>query len=191
LREIRDGDLAAWDEIIHRYKKIVFTTVRSFRLHDADALDAVWITWLRLAENADQVQFPERLDRWLATTARRECLRIRRQAKSGPTITNTTPETTADPSAYPKPSTTDLAQTLQKPDDEEVSEGPDVAGMSKATTTKVRSNGSNFQKPELLEAIGMTRWMARHPNRTNCKCDTTLNTGFTTYICAKCGGRKV
>jgi hypothetical protein len=191
VQEIRDGDLAAWDEIIRRYEKNVSMTVRSFQLHGADALDAVWITWLRLAENADRVQFPEQLDRWLATTARQECLRIRRQAKSGPNITDTTPETTAYPSAHPKPSTTDLTQTLQKLDDEEVSEGPDVAGMSKTTTTKVRSNGSNFQKPELLEAIRTTRWMARHPNRTNCKCDTTVNTGFTTYICAKCGGRKV
>jgi hypothetical protein len=30
-------------------------------LQDADARDAVQTTWLRLAENAHQVQFPERL----------------------------------------------------------------------------------------------------------------------------------
>jgi DNA-directed RNA polymerase specialized sigma24 family protein len=44
------------------------------------------------------VQFPEKLGGWLATTARRECLRILRQAKSAPDITNMTPETVADPS---------------------------------------------------------------------------------------------
>jgi RNA polymerase sigma factor (sigma-70 family) len=32
-------------------------------------------TWLRLVENLDRIQDPERLGGWLATTARRECLR--------------------------------------------------------------------------------------------------------------------
>jgi RNA polymerase sigma factor (sigma-70 family) len=44
------------------------------------------MTWLRLGENALRIQSPERLPGWLATTARRECLHILRQAKraSGP-----------------------------------------------------------------------------------------------------------
>ncbi|MDQ4020382.1 MAG: hypothetical protein M3257_01845 [Actinomycetota bacterium] len=66
--------------------------MRSFRLQEADALDAVQMTWLRLAENAHRVQFPEKLGGWLATTARRECLRIQRQAKSASDLTNMTPE---------------------------------------------------------------------------------------------------
>src|SRR5918997_450777 len=41
LLSIRDGDPAAWDEILRRYGKLVSTTVRSFRLQEADALDAV------------------------------------------------------------------------------------------------------------------------------------------------------
>ena len=43
-----DGDPAAWDEVMRRYDKVVSTTVRSFRLQDADALDAVQATWLRV-----------------------------------------------------------------------------------------------------------------------------------------------
>ncbi len=82
LVRVSHGDPAAWDDVLHRYGKLVFTTVRSFRLQDADALDAVQMTWLRLAENAHRVQFPERLGGWLATTAQRECLRLLRQAKS-------------------------------------------------------------------------------------------------------------
>ena len=97
LLRVRDGDPAAWKEIVCRYGKLVSTTVRSFRLQEADALDAVQITWLRLAENAHRVQFPEKLGGWLATTARRECLRILRQAKPAPDLTNMTPETVADP----------------------------------------------------------------------------------------------
>ncbi len=102
LQGIGDGDPAAWDEILRRYGKLVSTTVRSFRLQEADALDARQMTWLRLAENANRVRFPERLGSWLATTARRECLHILRQAKRGPHLTGVAPETVSDPSAGPE-----------------------------------------------------------------------------------------
>jgi hypothetical protein len=101
LRRVRDGDPAAWEEILRRYGKLVSATVRSFRFQDADVLDAVQMTWLRLAENADRVQFPERLGGWLATTARRECLRILRQAKPAPDLIDVVLETVADPSWAP------------------------------------------------------------------------------------------
>jgi RNA polymerase sigma factor (sigma-70 family) len=80
------GDPAAWDEIVHRYSSVVLATVRSFKLQNADADDAVQMTWLRLAENCHRIQRPERLGGWLATTARRECLHILRyQGQHPPT----------------------------------------------------------------------------------------------------------
>jgi RNA polymerase sigma factor (sigma-70 family) len=120
LLGIGNGDPAAWDEIIRRYGEFVFATVTSFRLQEADALDAVQMTWLRLAENADQVRFPERLGGWLATTARRECLRILRQVKFRQNLTNMVPETASDPSADPAQCTIDAhtTQTLRKLIDE-------------------------------------------------------------------------
>jgi RNA polymerase sigma factor (sigma-70 family) len=102
LLRIRDKDPAAWDEIVHRYGKLVSATVRSFRLQDADALDAVQMTWLRLAEHAHQIQNPERLGGWLSTTARRECLHILRQAKPTPDRCDAAPDTIADPLAGPE-----------------------------------------------------------------------------------------
>lgn len=76
-----DGDASAWNEIVRRYGRVVSAKVWSFRLQDADAFDAVQMTWLRLAENLHRLWYPERLAGWLATTASRECLRILRQAK--------------------------------------------------------------------------------------------------------------
>ena len=102
LPRVSDSDPAAWDEIIRRYGKLVSATVRSFRLQDADTLDAIQMTWLRLAENAHRVQSPERLAAWLATTARRECLCILRQAKRTPRPVDTVAVTVADPSAGPE-----------------------------------------------------------------------------------------
>jgi RNA polymerase sigma factor (sigma-70 family) len=116
LLRVSDGDPAAWDEVLRRYGKLVSTTVRSFRLQEADALDAMQMTWLRLAENADRVQFPERLGGWLATTARRECLHILRQAKRAPELIDVVLETVADPSVSPEQRVidADTVQTLRK-----------------------------------------------------------------------------
>ena len=120
LLGISNGDPAAWDEVLRKYGKCVSTTVRSFRLQEADALDAMQMTWLRLAENADRVQFPERLGGWLATTARRECLRILRQGKLGPTFTDVVAETVSEPSAGPEQRAIDAysTRTLQNLIDE-------------------------------------------------------------------------
>jgi RNA polymerase sigma factor (sigma-70 family) len=120
LLGISDGNPAAWDEILRRYGEVVRRTVRSFRLQEADALDATQMTWMRLAENTDRVQFPERLGGWLATTARRECLYILRQARLGPNFTDVAPETVSEPSAGPEQRTIDAhtTRTLRKLIDE-------------------------------------------------------------------------
>lgn len=115
LVRARQGESAAWEEIVRRYSSVVFATVRSFRLQDADVFDAVQMTWLRLAENSHRVQFPERLAGWLATTARRECLHIlRQQAKQTPAPTDTVAENVVDPGVGPEQRVIDrdTAQTL-------------------------------------------------------------------------------
>lgn len=81
LRSAGLGDERSWVEIVERYRGLVATVVRSFRLQDADARDAEQRTWLRLVENSRGVRDPERLGGWLATTASRECLRILRESR--------------------------------------------------------------------------------------------------------------
>jgi RNA polymerase sigma factor (sigma-70 family) len=70
-----DGDGAAWNEIVDRFQGLVWATTRAHRLTHADAADVAQTTWLRLVESLDRIRDPERLGAWLATTARRECLR--------------------------------------------------------------------------------------------------------------------
>ncbi len=72
----------AWEAIIDRFAGLVWATARAHRLAPADAADVAQTTWLRLVENLDRIKDPERLGAWLATTARRECLRhIRLQGR--------------------------------------------------------------------------------------------------------------
>jgi RNA polymerase sigma factor (sigma-70 family) len=75
-----DGDEAAWEEIVDRFASLVWATARAHRLSRDDAADVAQTTWLRLVENLDRIQQPERLGSWLATTARRESLRKLRLA---------------------------------------------------------------------------------------------------------------
>ena len=71
-----DGDRAAWDGLVVRYSGLVWAVARGHRLDGEDAADVFQTTWLRLVENLRRLREPERVGAWLATTARRESLRI-------------------------------------------------------------------------------------------------------------------
>jgi RNA polymerase sigma factor (sigma-70 family) len=88
LQMARAGNQAAWDEIIHRYERVVRAAVVSYRPTCADAADAIQNTWLRLFEHAATIRDPEKLGGWLRTTARREYLAlVRRQRTEHPVAT--------------------------------------------------------------------------------------------------------
>jgi RNA polymerase sigma factor (sigma-70 family) len=75
VRRAADGDLWAWERLIDQYGRLIWATTHDFRLAESDASDVVQATWLRLLENIDRLQYPERVGSWLAATARHECLR--------------------------------------------------------------------------------------------------------------------
>ena len=86
LSRAADGDASAWDELVERHARLVWSVLRSYRLDDATAADVFQTVWLRLVEQVDRIRDPERLAAWLATTARREALRVlRRGAREAPT----------------------------------------------------------------------------------------------------------
>jgi RNA polymerase sigma factor (sigma-70 family) len=72
------GDPRAWDELVDRFAPLVWSIARAYRLSDADAEDVFQGTWLLLLEHVDRLTQPGRLAGWLATTARREALRVAR-----------------------------------------------------------------------------------------------------------------
>jgi RNA polymerase sigma factor (sigma-70 family) len=77
------GDQQAWDALVDRYASLLWSVARSYRLSAPDAADVVQTTWLRLVEHLGQIADPDRLPGWLATSARRECLRVLRRAGPG------------------------------------------------------------------------------------------------------------
>jgi RNA polymerase sigma factor (sigma-70 family) len=75
------GDNSAIEHLVRRYERLVWSTVRSFKLREADIHDAVQNTWLQMVEHLGTIHDAERLPGWLATTARRECMKIIRSAR--------------------------------------------------------------------------------------------------------------
>ncbi len=76
VAEAAAGAGAAWEILIERFGGLVVAIARRCRLSDADVAEVCQTTWLRLVENVDRIEQPERLGAWLATTSRRESLRI-------------------------------------------------------------------------------------------------------------------
>lgn len=74
------GDQEAWNQLVERFASTVWAIARGHRLNSADAADVFQTTWLRLLEHLDRIEQAERVGAWLATTARRECLRVLRIA---------------------------------------------------------------------------------------------------------------
>jgi RNA polymerase sigma factor (sigma-70 family) len=73
------GDPAAWDVLVGEFAEMIGAVTRAHRVYGADAADVAQTTWLRLLEHLRRLHDPARVGAWLATTARRECLRVRRQ----------------------------------------------------------------------------------------------------------------
>jgi RNA polymerase sigma factor (sigma-70 family) len=73
------GEDGAWDDLVHEFGGLVWAVARAHGLRSADAADVAQATWTRLAEHLDRLDHPGRLGRWLAATARQECLRALRQ----------------------------------------------------------------------------------------------------------------
>ncbi len=75
VRYAAAGDKSAWERLVDQYSRLIWAMTRDFKLAEVDAADVVQATWLRLLENINRIEYPDRIGSWLATTARHECLR--------------------------------------------------------------------------------------------------------------------
>ena len=76
VRAAADGNDLAWSELVARFGGLVWSIARSYRLSHADAGDVVQCTWMKLVQHLGALKNPDAVGAWLATTARRECLRM-------------------------------------------------------------------------------------------------------------------
>jgi RNA polymerase sigma factor (sigma-70 family) len=77
----RAGDQRAWDALVARFTGLLWSIARSFHLEQSVAADVVQASWLRLLEHLDDLVEPSRVGAWLATTARRESMRVQKLSR--------------------------------------------------------------------------------------------------------------
>lgn len=81
VAQVRAGQEPAWGCLMQQFAGLVYWIARRHQLSAADTADVTQTCWLRLMENLDRIDRPERLGAWLATTARRECVAVRRRGQ--------------------------------------------------------------------------------------------------------------
>jgi RNA polymerase sigma factor (sigma-70 family) len=84
VAEANDGNPAAWNAIVDRFGSLVWSICLSFRLSEADAADVSQTVWLRTIEHLSSIRVPAALPGWIATTTRRECIKVVTVTKRGP-----------------------------------------------------------------------------------------------------------
>lgn len=74
-----DGDSAAWKELIRRYESLVYSVITRVGLSYHEAADCFQQTWVMLHAHRGKIKDSARLPGWLATTARREAIKVLRR----------------------------------------------------------------------------------------------------------------
>ena len=85
----RNGEQQAWDALVERYGPLVGSICRRHGLARADTEDVRQAVWLYLVGHLGKLHAPAALPGWLATTTRRECLRVLRAGRplaAGPAL---------------------------------------------------------------------------------------------------------
>jgi RNA polymerase sigma factor (sigma-70 family) len=77
----RNGEKEAWDALVDRYASLIWSICRRHGLGRADTEDVSQAVWLYLLGHLGNLHEPAALPGWLATTARRECVRVLRTGR--------------------------------------------------------------------------------------------------------------
>jgi RNA polymerase sigma factor (sigma-70 family) len=89
VRACLSGDHEAWEEMITRYQRLIYSIPLKARLSQDDAADIFQSVCLKLYEKLATIRDTERISSWLITTTSRECWRVsarnRRQNSTGST----------------------------------------------------------------------------------------------------------
>jgi RNA polymerase sigma factor (sigma-70 family) len=75
ILDCRNGDLGAWQRLLNRYERLVFSVPRRYGLSREDAADITQLTFTILFQSMDTLSVDSTLAAWLTTVARRHTWR--------------------------------------------------------------------------------------------------------------------
>jgi RNA polymerase sigma factor (sigma-70 family) len=80
VRRCLRKDSRAWGQLVDRFQNLVYSIPRRYGLNEDDAADVFQATFQALLRNLDRIESARTIPKWLAVTASRESLRIKRIA---------------------------------------------------------------------------------------------------------------
>jgi RNA polymerase sigma factor (sigma-70 family) len=86
ILDCRNGDVGAWQRLLDRYERLVFSVPRRYGLSREDAADIAQLTFTILFQNMNTLREDSTLGAWLTTVARRHTWRLldrRRREEAG------------------------------------------------------------------------------------------------------------
>jgi RNA polymerase sigma factor (sigma-70 family) len=81
LRRCRAGDEDAWEQVMEKYQRLIYSIPLNFGLGSDDAADIFQQTFISLIEHLERLRPDSNLGAWLATVARRHALHRLRKRK--------------------------------------------------------------------------------------------------------------
>ena len=79
LLACRGGDADAWEQLVHRYQRLVYSIPRRAGLDEDLAAEVFQRVFARLVQKIDTIEQPHRFSAWLTTLTRRETWRVIQQ----------------------------------------------------------------------------------------------------------------
>ena len=70
VKKCRRGDETAWNELVDRFQRLIYTIPRRAGLSEEQASDVFQEVFLTLLEKIGDIQQPDRIRSWLVTTAK-------------------------------------------------------------------------------------------------------------------------
>ena len=88
LRACQNGDRKAWQTLLERYERLVYSIPLNFGLSHGDADDVAQATFSALIRSLGSIADEERLGAWLGTVARRQTWRLIERRRREPPVTD-------------------------------------------------------------------------------------------------------
>ncbi len=119
VRRAKAGDLSAFEELVNRYERRIWTLAKRMVQHREDAEDVTQETFLTALEHLDELRDEERFGAWLVQIATRHAFRVleRRQRSSIVSLETMTSEMADEDDGEPIPHPEFIADWRENPEE--------------------------------------------------------------------------
>ncbi|MCS6846985.1 MAG: sigma-70 family RNA polymerase sigma factor [Anaerolineae bacterium] len=111
LAACRAGDADAWQRLVEKYERLVYSIPLRMGLDRDEAADVFQLTFAALIQSLDAIRDESKLGGWLATVARRQSWAVLRRRRAEITFADVAPQD--DPSLAERARTLGMANTDQ------------------------------------------------------------------------------